>query len=146
MPMLKSRSEANSMRAVLLMLRDFLEAVGRGGEGGRPVFENFFADDVVYTSSNGVTINKEELLKVLDGGSADRFHGSCTAEDITVRPYDDIVVVNFCMVMHNEGQGRQEVSYFRNTGTFLKRSGRWQAVAWQATRSLEGARVELKTS
>jgi len=145
MPMLKGRSEANSMRAVLLMLRDFLNAVGRAGESDRRVFEKFFSDDVVYTSSSGVTINKEDLMKVLDSRSPDRFQGSCTAEDITVHPYDDTVVVSFCMVMQNGDQGRPEVSYFRNTGTFLKRSGRWQAVAWQATRSPESSRAKLKT-
>jgi len=31
-------------------------------------------------------------------------------------------------------QGKAETVYFRNTGTFLKRNGKWQAVAWQATR------------
>jgi hypothetical protein len=144
MPILKNRSEVNSMRAVLLMLRDFLNAVGRGREGDRRVFENFFADDVVYTSSSGITINKEELMRVLDGDSADRFQGSCSAEDITVHPYDDVVVVNFCMIMQSQDESRPEVSYFRNTGTFLKRSGRWQAVAWQATRSPEGAGAKLK--
>jgi len=132
-----SRSEVNSMRTVLLMLRDFLNAVGRGKESDKKIFENFFADDVIYTSSNGVTINKAEIMRVLDANSAHRFRGTCTAEDITVHPYADTVVVNFCMVMHSESRGRQEISYFRNTGTFLKRKSGWQVVAWQATRTAD---------
>jgi hypothetical protein len=135
--MLKSRSEVNSARTVLLMLRDFLEAVGRGRDSDRQIFENFFADDVIYTSSTGITITKEEIMKILDVRSPSRFKGTCTAEDIKVHPYDDAVVVNFCMVMHSESRGRPEISYFRNTGTFVKRGGRWQVVAWQATRAPE---------
>ena len=135
--MLKSRSEVNSVRTVLLMLRDFLDAVGRGKESDRLIFENFFADDVIYTSSSGIAINKEDIMKILDVTSPHRFRGSCTAEDIKVQPCDDTVIVNFCMVMHSENRGRPEISYFRNTGTFVKRSGRWQVVAWQATRAPE---------
>jgi len=41
-----------------------------------------------------------------------------------------MAVINFRLVQHNGGQ----TNYFRNTGTFLKRKGKWQAVAWQATK------------
>ena len=44
------------------------------------------------------------------------------------------VKVNFRLVQHNEKDGKQETNYFRNTGTFLKRNGKWQVVAWQATK------------
>src|SRR6267142_7180394 len=71
--MLKSRSEVNSVRTVLLMLRDFLDAVGRGKESDRLIFENFFADDVIYTSSSGIAINKEDIMKILDVTSPHRF-------------------------------------------------------------------------
>jgi hypothetical protein len=27
-----------------------------------------------------------------------------------------------------------KISYFRNSGTFLLRHGKWQAITWQATR------------
>jgi hypothetical protein len=46
-------------------------------------------------------------------------------------------VVNFRLVQHNEKDGKQETNYFRNTGTFLKRNGKWQVVAWQATKAPE---------
>ena len=29
--------------------------------------------------------------------------------------------------------GKKTVNHYLNTGTFLKRDGKWQAVAWQAT-------------
>jgi hypothetical protein len=45
-----------------------------------------------------------------------------------------MAVVNFRLIMHNNEGGKATTSYFRNTGTFLKRHGKWQAVAWQATK------------
>jgi hypothetical protein len=39
------------------------------------------------------------------------------------------------MVMDDENDGQRETACFRNTGTFLKRNGQWQAVAWQATKA-----------
>jgi hypothetical protein len=42
-------------------------------------------------------------------------------------------VVNFRLVLHNIEGGKPVTVYYRNTGTFLKRNGKWQAVAWQAT-------------
>jgi len=80
--MLKSRGEVNSVRTVLLMLRDFLDAVGRGKESDRLIFGNFFADDVIYTSSMGIAIDKEEIMKILYVASPHRCRGTCTAEDI----------------------------------------------------------------
>jgi hypothetical protein len=34
----------------------------------------------------------------------------------------------------SEADGREELVEFLNTGTLAMREGRWQAVAWQATR------------
>jgi len=33
-----------------------------------------------------------------------------------------------------EQDGKTDVANYLNTGTFLKRGGRWQVVSWQATR------------
>jgi hypothetical protein len=51
-----------------------------------------------------------------------------------VHPYGDAAVVNFRLIMHTTVDGKPETAYFRNTGTFVKRNGKWQAVAWQATK------------
>ena len=53
------------------------------------------------------------------------------AEDVTVRAYDDIAVLNFKLVNH-AADGK--TNYFRNSGTFAKRDGKWQVINWQATR------------
>jgi len=118
------------------VLQDFLGAVPRGD---RRVFDSFFADDVIYTRSAGVTVNKAEIMKNIDVRAANEPTATFAAEDITVRPYGNMAVVNFRLVMRSEKDGKQETTKFRNTGTFLKRNNKWQVIAWQATRVPEGA-------
>jgi hypothetical protein len=42
--------------------------------------------------------------------------------------------VAFRLVGTTTKDGKTEVSRYLNTGTFLKRDGKWQVVAWQATK------------
>jgi len=128
--MLRNRNDVTAMRSVLMLLRDFLAAVA---QGDKKVFEKFFADDVIYTSSTGVTMDKSEVMKTIGSHAENGSKATYRAEDITVHPYESMVVVNFRMVMDDENDGRRETTCFRNTGTFLKRNGEWQAVAWHAT-------------
>lgn len=113
-----------------MLLRDFLAAVAHGD---KQVFDKFFADDVVYTSSSGVTMDKAQVMNTIGAHAENGSKATYRAEDITVHPYDSMVVVNFRMVMDDENDGQRETACFRNTGTFLKRSGQWQVVAWHAT-------------
>jgi ketosteroid isomerase-like protein len=112
------------------MLRDFLAAVAHGD---KKVFEKFFADDVIYTSSTGVMMDKSEVMRTIGAHAENGSKATYRAEDITVHPYESTVVVNFRMVMDDENDGQCQTAYFRNTGTFLKRNGEWQVVAWHAT-------------
>jgi hypothetical protein len=41
--------------------------------------------------------------------------------------------VAFRLVGTTEKAGQKTVNNYLNTGSFLKRDGKWQAVAWQAT-------------
>jgi hypothetical protein len=58
-----------------------------------------------------------------------------SGEEVDVRVYGDMAVVAFKLVgtPTNEAAGA-DVLYYYNTGTFLKRDGIWQVVAWQATK------------
>jgi ketosteroid isomerase-like protein len=113
------------------MVREFLADVPKGD---RKIFENFFAEDVIYTRSTGVTVDRTEILKNIDVRAANEPQATFEADGFTVHPYGDTAVVNFRLVMHNVVNSKQETVYFRNTGTFLKRNGKWQVVAWQATK------------
>jgi ketosteroid isomerase-like protein len=122
-----SAGDASAIKQITQRVHEFLANVPKNDP---KVFEDFFADDVIYTRSAGVTVNKAEILKNIDTRAATEPHATFDADDFTVHPYGDVAVVNFRLVQHNGGQ----TNYFRNTGTFLKRNGKWQAVAWQATR------------
>ena len=57
-----------------------------------------------------------------------------TAEDIRIQQYGDAAVVAFKLVGNTtKADGTKSVSNNLNTGTFIKRKGKWQVVAWQST-------------
>ena len=132
-----SAEDTATVKLVTQMVRDFLANVPKNDP---KVFESFFADDVIYTRSAGVTVSKADILKNIDARAATEPGATYDADDFTVHPYGNMAVVNFRLVQHNAGQ----TNYFRNTGTFLQRNGKWQAVSWQATRVPPTAAPEAK--
>jgi ketosteroid isomerase-like protein len=126
-----AKTASGNEQQLTKMLHDFLAAVQRGD---RQVFDSFFADDVIYTRSAGVTVNKAEIMKNIDVRAANEPSATFAAEDITVHLYGNMAVVNFRLVMRTEKDGKQETAKFRNTGTFLTRNNKWQVVAWQSTK------------
>lgn len=109
-------------------LRSMLDAFLAGASRNDPaVHARFWADDLIYTSSLGKRMGKTDILRdVNDPSNAAGSPVTYTAQDVQVRLYGKTAVVAFRLVT-------EEQQYF-NTGTFVKRDGRWQAVAWQATK------------
>lgn len=100
------------------------------------VHDRFWADDLIYTRSAGVRMNKVLLMKNLRSAPAPKPDDPKTvysAEDVQIHQYGDAAVVAFRLVATTTKNGSTEVSNYLNTGTFIKRNGRWQAVAWQST-------------
>lgn len=120
-----------TVKEVEALVRNFLANVPKNDP---KVFQDFFADDVIYTRSAGVTVDKAEILKNIGVRAANEPQATYEGDQFTVHPYGDVAVVNFRLIQHNGNQ----TNYFRNTGTFLKREGKWQAVAWQATKAADG--------
>jgi ketosteroid isomerase-like protein len=134
-------AQTKATQEVTALLREFISGAG---SGDRAIFEKFFADDVIYTRASGVLITKASIMESL-GKPAPASEGKSTytAEDITVHEYGDTVIVAFRLVGHTEhGDGKVETAHYRNTGTFLRRNGRWQAVAWQATKISEPTKAQ----
>ena len=117
-------------------VRDFLAAVPKNDPA---VFQDFFADDVIYTRATGITVDKAAILKNIDVRATKEPQATFEGDDFTVHPYGEVAVVNFRLIMHNVEDGKPVTAYYRNTGTFMKRNGKWQAVAWQATKVPEAA-------
>ena len=134
-----TRTQTRGTQEVTALLDEFMAGAG---SGDRAIFEGFFADDVIYTRATGVVITKANIMESL-GKPTPASEGKSTysAEDITVHEYGDTVVVAFRLEGHTEhADGKVENAHYRNTGTFLRRNGRWQAVAWQATKISEASK------
>lgn len=103
------------------------------------MFQRFFADDVIYTRNSGQTTTKAAILKSLSQpakpGAAASPKATYSADEVVVHEYGNTAVVNFVLVAREDGG---KVTNYRDTGTFLKRNGRWQAIAWQATKISAG--------
>lgn len=116
------------------LLREFLDGASRNDAA---VHERFWADDLIYTGSSGRRVGKADIMRDVRGAPApkpDDPRTHYTAEDVRVQLYGDAAVVAFRLVGATTRGGKTEVTRFLNTGTFIKRGGRWQVVAWQATR------------
>lgn len=110
------------------LVRQFLAGASR-----LEVHERFWAEDLVYTGSSGKRRGKAEILADVRSAPAARPGDPATvysAEDIRIQQYGDTAVVAFRLV----GTTDKEIASYLNTGTFRRRDGKWQAVAWQATR------------
>jgi hypothetical protein len=118
---------------ITAMLHEFL-----AGAGEAAAHERFWADELVYTSSDGTRTSKAEIMQSFGKTEDDENEASgpiYTGEDIQIQIYGTTAIVAFRLVATPAQDTDQSVlqSYF-NTGTFLKRNGMWQVVAWQATK------------
>ena len=129
-------SPATATAELTKLLHEFLHAAT---VNDRAVFDKFFAEDVIYTRSAGVTINKADIMKSFDQPRGqERASQTFDADEITVHQYGNFAVVNFRLIAKpNDGGAPQ---YYRNTGSFVKHDGMWQAVAWQSTKVPEAAK------
>jgi hypothetical protein len=101
--------------------------------------DRFWADDLVYVSAAGVVKTKAGILESMRAGETpgtrdrkpDEPKATFSAEEVKVRALSaDVAVLNFRLVQH----AGDKTNHFRNSGMFVRRKGRWQAVSWQATR------------
>ena len=101
----------------------------------RDVHEDFWADDLVYSSSSGLRFGKADIMQGFDSADAGDDEGPAviySGEEIDIRLYGDMAVIAFKLV--GAPADGSEKLYYYNTGTFLKRDGTWRVVAWQATK------------
>jgi len=116
------------------LLNDFLAGASRNDPAAH---ERFWADDLIYTRSAGRRTNKAEIMHDLRSAPApkpDDPKTIYTAEDIRIQQYGDTAIVAFRLVATTEVDGAKQVQNLLNSGTFLKRNGKWQVVNWQSTR------------
>ena len=118
------------------MLQEFLAASSE-----EAAHASFWAEDLVYTSSAGLRFGKAEIMAGFDDSDAEEeATGDAPAmtysgEDVDIRLYGSTAIVAFKLVgTPMDKSANADMQYYFNTGTFLKRDGVWQVIAWQATK------------
>jgi len=120
--------------ALTKLLNDFLAGASRNDPA---VHESFWADDLIYTRSAGRRVSKADILRDLRTAPAPKPTDPktvYTAEDIRIQQYGDTAIVAFRLVATTDTGGTKYVANLLNSGTFVKREGKWQVVNWQSTR------------
>src|SRR5262245_59293406 len=116
------------------LLNEFLAGASHNDAA---MHDRFWADDVIYTGSAGRRRGKAEIMKGVREAPAPKPGDpktTYTAEDIRIQQYGNTAIVAFRLVATTEKDGKTEVANYLNSGTFLKRKGKWQVVNWQATK------------
>ena len=123
------------------LLKDFLAGASHNDVA---MHDRFWADDVIYTGSSGKRRGKAEIMKDVRAAPAPKPGDATTtysAEDIRIQQYGNTAIVAFRLVATTVKPSSDaakpattEVANYLNTGTFLKRKGKWQVVSWQATK------------
>lgn len=117
------------------LLNDFLAGASKNDIA---MHDRFWADELVYTSALGRRKSKADIMRELRAETTatpkpEEGTAVYTAEDIRIQQYGDTAVVTFRLVATTDKGGTKTVVNYFNTGTFLKRNGKWQVIAWQAT-------------
>jgi ketosteroid isomerase-like protein len=116
------------------LLNEFLAGASRNDVA---VHERFWADDLIYTRSAGRRVNKAEILRDVRSAPPPKPgdpKSIYTAEDVRIQQYGNTAIVAFRLVATTETEGTKQVASLLNSGTFVKRNGKWQVVNWQSTR------------
>ena len=114
------------------LLNEFLAGASRGDAS---VHESFWADDLIYTRSAGRRVSKADVLRDVRNSPPPKPGDPVySAEDIRIQQYGDTAIVAFRLVATSDASGTKSVANLLNSGTFVKRNGKWQVVNWQSTR------------
>jgi len=132
-PILQAQTAPDAAELTKL-LNDFLNGASRSDPA---MHDRFWADDLIYTRSAGRRVSKAEVMRDVRAAPPPK-PGDPTmtysAEDVRIQQYGDTAIVAFRLVGGTRNGSETQTSQFLNTGTFLKRNGKWQVVAWQSTR------------
>ncbi|HYJ04407.1 MAG TPA: nuclear transport factor 2 family protein [Chthoniobacterales bacterium] len=117
------------------LLNEFLAGASKNDVA---MHDRFWADELVYTSALGRRKGKADIMSELRAEPAatpkpEEGTTVYTADEIQIQQYGDTAIVAFRLVATTDKAGTKTVANYLNTGTFLKRNGKWQVVGWQAT-------------
>ena len=129
-----SAQEAPAADELTSLLEDFLAGAS---QNNIQIHDRFWADDLIYTSSSGNRMTKDDIMDNLKNPPDSNQNGPSpvySAEDILIQQYGNTAIVAFKLVAVTDNGDKKEITEYLNSGTFLKRNEIWQVVNWQATK------------
>jgi ketosteroid isomerase-like protein len=99
---------------------------------GAAAVDQYEAEDIVSTDPSGRVTDKAQDKKDLSSG--DLKFQSIQASDLKVSVYGNTAVATGTSTLKGTYKGQDISGMYRFTDTWVKRDGKWQAVASQATR------------
>jgi ketosteroid isomerase-like protein len=92
--------------------------------------------DFVLVHSDGRVQHKADYLS--DLSSKSRVNGQIANQDVTIREYGDLAVVNGVSVQSGISNGKPWSGKFRFTRVWMKRGGEWTIVSSHSSRVADG--------
>lgn len=114
--------------SLLRVVRWRFEADFKADKAG---LDSLLADDLTYGRTSGVRHTKREVMALVGGGGPYALDYS-TPDSLVARVYGETGVVTGVLKVKLTAQPAPYTLRF--TDTWVRRSGRWQLVAFQATR------------
>ena len=123
------QQSGNVEQELMRIEREWADSLIRGDVS---VTERLAADDYTFTAPDGTTANKAQMIAYFKSG--DLKIQTSNIEDMRVRVYGDMAIVTYRTTDKATFKGQDISGQSRWTDVFVKRNGRWQAVAGQGTR------------
>lgn len=120
--------DTHAEQELIHMEREFGEALTRGDKA---TLDRLMAEDFLAINPVGRELTKAQVLFEIT--SPDYEIESLRNEDIRVRVFGDAAVATALGTVKGRYKGQDASGQFRYTRVWVKRQGRWQAVAAQST-------------
>ncbi len=104
-------------------------------KGDTAALDRMTADDYTVINISGQLLTKAEVVKAIK--SASLKYEQLENDEIQVRVYGDTAVLTGRTTQKGQFNGKDISGQTRFTRVYLKQHGKWQAVAFQATRIAE---------
>ena len=101
-------------------------------KGDIPALDQMLSGNLVYTHASGWRQSKAELLASLRSGEL--LYRSFIINDVTVRPYGNIVMVTGTATAKVKAKGQELDVSLLFLEVYVRENGRWRLGAWESTR------------
>lgn len=123
-PASKSAKPASDEETLKQIERDWGNALVKADMA---TLDRIMADDWLYTGADGATMTKAQNFAGLKSGQTKI--ASVVLDDLKVRMFGDAAIVHGGDTAKSSEKGKDTSGHYRWTDVFVKRGGRWLAVA-----------------